>query len=71
MEKTTLHVQKEFCAECSLALFRFLKHMKGIDSVDAGIGEIVITFDETIIEEETVRSIAAENIGKLGYRVIP
>jgi len=69
MKKTFIHVQKEFCAECSLAITRFMQHMEGIESVEAEEGTISITFDETKIGEDRVGKIARENIEKLGYRI--
>jgi len=69
MRKIFINVQKEFCAECSLAITRFMQNMEGIESVEPEEGKISITFDESMIEEERVLKIARENIEKLGYRV--
>jgi len=70
MKTTDIRVQKEFCAECSLALSRFIGRMKGVGSVEAGDGKVVLTFDEAQIAEEELLRITRENIEKLGYRVM-
>ena len=69
MKKIFIHVQKEFCAECSLAIMRFMQNMEGIESVTAEDGRVSIAFDESRVTEERVEQIARENIEKLGYRV--
>jgi copper chaperone CopZ len=69
MKKSFIPVQKEFCAECSLAITRFMKHMEGIDSVETEEGKIAITFDEAKISQEQVEKIARDNIEKLGYKI--
>ena len=69
MKKSLIHVQKEFCAECSLAIMHFMRNMEGVESVEAEEGMVAITFDETKTDEERVNKIAQENIEKLGYRI--
>ncbi|MBS1126703.1 MAG: hypothetical protein H6Q93_692 [Nitrospirae bacterium] len=69
MKKILIQVQKEFCAECSLAIMRFMQNMEGIESVTAEDGWVSIAFDESRVTEERVEQIARENIEKLGYRV--
>jgi copper chaperone CopZ len=69
MKKSIIPVQKEFCAECSLAISRFMRKLEGVESVEAEGGSIAITFDENRIGEERVEKIARENIEKLGYKV--
>ena len=69
MKKILIQVQKEFCAECSLAIMRFMQNMEGIESVTAEDGRVSIAFDENRVTEERVEQIARENIEKLGYRV--
>ena len=69
MKKSLIHVQKEFCAECSLAITRFMRNMEGIESVEAEDGMVAITFDETKTDEDRVKKIAQENIEKLGYKI--
>jgi copper chaperone CopZ len=69
MKKSRIPVQKEFCAECSLAITRFMKNFEGVESVEAEEGSVSITFDERKIDGEQVEKIARENIEKLGYKV--
>ena len=69
MKKSLIHVQKEFCAECSLAISRFMRNMEGVESVEAEEGMVAITFDETKTDEDRLRKIVRENIEKLGYRI--
>lgn len=69
MKTIFIPVQKEFCAECSLAIMRFMQNMEGIDSVVAEEGTVAITFDEALTSEGHVERIARENIQKLGYRM--
>ena len=69
MKKIFIQVQKEFCAECSLAIMRFMQNLEGIETVEAEGGRVAITFDENRIGEDRVEQIARENIEKLGYRV--
>ena len=70
MEKLSVNVEKHFCDECSLALRRFIGRMEGVESIDAGRGEIVINFDEGKITVEELRKITRESIEKLGYKIL-
>jgi copper chaperone CopZ len=70
MKKISLHVQKEFCDECSLALMRFIGKIDGVTSIDAENGRIVIDFDDSRIMEEDVLKISRESIEKLGYKLL-
>jgi copper chaperone CopZ len=70
MKSISIHVQKEFCDECSLALMRFIGKMDGVNSIDAENGTIVIDFDDSRIREEDVLKISRESIEKLGYRLL-
>lgn len=67
VKKIALEVRKEFCAECALALRRFIGRMDGVTSIETGEGSIVIDFDEHKIGENRVREIATESLQKLGY----
>ncbi|MBI5847330.1 MAG: hypothetical protein HZB31_05170 [Nitrospirae bacterium] len=69
MKTSHIKVQKEFCSECSLALMHFIGRMKGVESISAEEGSVVLTFDETEIPEEDLLRITRENIEKLGYRL--
>jgi len=68
-KKTYLNVQKEFCGECSLALMHFMGNMKGVESVTSEDGKVVLTFDDSVIPEDSVLKIARENIEKMGYKI--
>jgi copper chaperone CopZ len=70
MGKVSLSVQKQFCAECSLALRRFIGNLDGIESVDVGNGTIDITFDGSKITEEKVRLLSRDSVEKLGYKLL-
>jgi len=69
MKTISINVQKEFCGECSLALMHFIGKMKGVGSVTAEDGRVVLSFDEAEIEEKTLLKIAVDNIEKMGYKV--
>jgi copper chaperone CopZ len=69
MKKVQLRVQKEFCSECSLAIMRFMKNMEGVESVVAENGEVVITYDDSRVDGETVEKIARDTVRTLGYKM--
>ena len=69
MQKISLNVQKQFCAECSQALRRFVGNLDGVESVDVENGRIVISFDESLITESRVKTIAEDSVEKLGYKL--
>ncbi len=69
MSELSIKVNKEFCAECSLALRRFVGHMEGVKGVDVevGKGKITISYDGSKISEAELFKISRESIEKLGY----
>ena len=69
MKTTFINVQKEFCGECSLALMHFVEKVKGVESVTTEEGKIILSFDETEIEEKILLKIVADSIEKMGYKV--
>lgn len=69
MGKISLNVQKEFCAECTLALRRFIGKMDGVESVDVESGRIEISFDDLKIPASTLMKISKDSIEKLGYHL--
>ena len=69
MSKVTLTVEKQLCAECSLALRRFLGNLDGVSSIDVENGKIAIDFDEATIGEDTIRTLARNSAEKLGYKL--
>lgn len=58
---------RELCASCSMALGRFLGHMKGIDSVRAEEDKIVIDYDKDKISKEELIKLSKESLQKLGH----
>jgi len=70
MSKVTLAVEKQLCAECSLALRRFIGKMDGVMSIDVENGKIAIDFDAATIAEDTVRTLAKDSVEKLGYKLL-
>ena len=69
MKVTVFDVDTAFCAECSLALRRFIGGMDGVESIDVEKGRIAVSFDEATIEEEKLSKIAQDSIERLGYRM--
>jgi copper chaperone CopZ len=69
MKDALFKVDKNICAECSLALRRFLGGMDGMNSIDVQNGKIIVKFDETKVEEENIMKIARSSIERLGYRL--
>jgi copper chaperone CopZ len=69
MKVAVFNVEKSICADCSLALRRFIGGLDGVESIDALAGRIAVTFNESAIDEETVARITKDSIEKLGYRV--
>jgi len=43
--------------------------MDGVESIDVEQGKIVVTFDETAVDEERISKITKDSIEKLGYRI--
>lgn len=69
MKTIIIAVQKEFCGECSLALLHFLRNMPGIESIEFEIGQVIVSYDETRLNEDQVREMVRENIERMGYRL--
>lgn len=69
MKVALFKVDKNLCAECSLALRRFIGGMDGVKSIDVEQGNIAVRFDETEIDEEKLSKISKDSIERLGYRV--
>jgi copper chaperone CopZ len=69
MKVSLLNVDTSLCAECSMALRRFIGNMDGVESIDVEQGKIAIRFDEAAIDEEKLTKIAKDSIERLGYRV--
>jgi copper chaperone CopZ len=69
MGKLSLKVKKEFCAECSLAIRRFMGHMDGVEDVSVEDGKITISFDGEKISEGDVLKLSKDSVEKLGYGI--
>ncbi len=69
MSKVFFRVGKEFCAECSFAIRRFIGAMDGVNDVGVENGMVSVEFDERRIDEEHVRTLTRDSIERLGYRV--
>jgi len=69
MKVALFKVSTNVCAECSMALRRFIGGMDGVDSIDVESGKISVKYDETKIDEENLSEIARNSIERLGYRV--
>jgi copper chaperone CopZ len=69
MKVALFDVDKTLCADCSLALRRFIGGMDGVESIDVEQGKIAVKFDETAIDEGKLSKIAQDSIERLGYSV--
>lgn len=69
MKVALFNVENNLCAECSLALRRFVGGMDGVESIDVEQGKIAVKFSETEIEEDKLKKITRDSIERLGYRV--
>ncbi len=69
MKNISLNVSKDICAQCSMALRRFIGKMDGIDSIDVGEGQVIINFDEDKMKEDFLRKLTNESMEKLGYKI--
>jgi copper chaperone CopZ len=69
MKVALFNVDTTLCAECSLALRRFLGGIDGVDSIDVEQGKIAVRFDEAGIDEKKLLKITKDSIERLGYRV--
>jgi len=69
MKEAKFNVAKHLCAECSMALRRFIGGMDGVESIDAEQGKITVKFNEAEIDEEKLTTITRDSIEKLGYKL--
>lgn len=69
MKTARFNVDASLCAECSMALRRFIGGMDGVESIDVEQGKIAVRFDEAEIDEEKLSKITKDSIERLGYRV--
>jgi copper chaperone CopZ len=61
--------KKQLCADCALALRRFIGGMDGVESIDEEQGKIAVKYDETTVDEERLLEITKDSIEKLGYKI--
>ncbi len=69
MKVALFNVSNNLCAECSMALRRFVGGMDGVESINVERGMIAVRFDESAIPEDRLRKITRDSIERLGYRV--
>ena len=69
MKTALFSVENSLCAECSLALRRFIGGMDGVDSIDVEQGKIAVRFEEAAIDEDKLKKLTRDSIERLGYRV--
>ena len=70
MERIILSVSSIICAECSLALKRFIGSIKGVRAVVVVDRNIIVGFDGAEITKNEVTGIAKNCIEKLGYKLL-
>lgn len=70
MDTVSFNVQKEVCAECCLALQRFIGTIDGVDSILVADGKIDILFDKDKIPETDLAKVVRNSMQKLGYRML-
>ncbi len=69
MAVMTLHVNKPFCGDCMFGLRRFIQGIDCVQSVEIAAQAISIVFDESVMNENTLKKIAIDSIERIGYRV--
>ena len=67
MKVKLFDVDTALCADCSLALRRFIGGMDGVESIDVEKEKIAVRFDEAAVDEEKLSKITKESIERLGY----
>ena len=70
MERISLNVGKQFCAECSMAVRRFIGRMDGVESIEMQNDTIEIAFDPSQVSGEDLFRISKDSIEKLGYKLL-
>jgi copper chaperone CopZ len=69
MKTALFNVEKTLCAECSLALRRFIGGMDGVEEIDVESGKLAVRYDEGTIPEEKLTKLTKDSIERLGYRL--
>ena len=70
MERMILGVNSVICAECSLALKRFIGSIKGVRAVVVVNRNIIVGFDGVEIKKDEITDIAKNCVEKLGYTLV-
>lgn len=70
MERIILDVNSVICAECSLALKRFIGSIKGVRAVVVVGRDIIIGFDSAETTKDEITGIAKNCVEKLGYILV-
>ena len=68
-KKISFNMSKDVCEDCSLALRRFIGHMKGVESIHVDEGKVIIDFNDSAISKEELDRITRDSIEKLGYKL--
>jgi copper chaperone CopZ len=69
MKVALFNVENTLCAECSLALRRFIGGMDGVEEINVESGKLAVRYDEGIIPEEKLTKLTKDSIERLGYRL--
>lgn len=69
MEKISFNIGKDFCDECSLALRRFIGHMKSVESIKVESVNVLVEYASIQITESELSRITRDSIEKLGYKI--
>jgi copper chaperone CopZ len=70
MDKVALRIPNELCAECALALRRFIGGMEGVEAIEVENGQIAISFDASKIAKDALVRISRDSVERLGYRLL-
>jgi copper chaperone CopZ len=70
MEKVALRIPKELCADCALALRRFIGSMEGVDAIEVENGQIEISYDASRVAKDTLVKISRDSVTRLGYKLL-
>ncbi len=69
MKVALFSVESALCADCAMALRRFIGGLDGVGSIDVESGRIAVRFDENAIDEARLKKITQDSIERLGYRL--
>ncbi len=69
MNVVLFKVEKNICAECSMALRRFIGGIDGVDFIEIENGKVAVKFDESEMDEKNLLKIAKDSIERLGYHL--